>query len=444
MSTTTTNYNLVKPALTDAPPDITAMNPNWDTIDAQLKSLNDSVNAIPSVTVDSALSSSSTNPVQNKVVNSALSGKAPTSHASSATTYGIGTSSNYGHVKLSDSTSSTSAASAGIAASPKAVKAAYDLANSAKSGLSSYLPLSGGTVTGTTVFSKVQDSDGDSYTAPAVVIGGAPTTYHLELDNNEIQAKQNETTPGNLFLNSNGGVVHVGLGGLKMDSESSIIPEYALSSSVGTADFPFNHIYGRYFNLYGAAGTQYGRFRVGTTGTTSTEGTVALELGNSTATGTAHNASGKITMYGSGTAFTNILPSTATSGSNSVRLPAGSGTLALEGSGAKIAVGSYTGTKTSGSSNPCSITFDFVPRIVMIAPATTGSYDFAIFYSVKIPSGSYAKYGWASSLSGNEVSWQPNGYAKLDGTTLYWYYDTTSGQNSQLNAAKVYNYVAIG
>ena len=56
-------------------------------------------------------------------------GAAPTSHASTATTYGIGTGSNYGHVKLSDSTSSSSAASAGIAASPKAVKAAYDLAN---------------------------------------------------------------------------------------------------------------------------------------------------------------------------------------------------------------------------------------------------------------------------------------------------------------------------
>lgn len=60
---------------------------------------------------------------------SSLDGKAPTSHASTATTYGIGTSSNYGHVKLSDSTSSTSSTSAGIAATPAAVKAAYDLAN---------------------------------------------------------------------------------------------------------------------------------------------------------------------------------------------------------------------------------------------------------------------------------------------------------------------------
>ena len=56
-------------------------------------------------------------------------GAAPTSHASTATTYGTGTSSNYGHVKLSDSTSSTSSTTGGIAATPAAVKAAYDLAN---------------------------------------------------------------------------------------------------------------------------------------------------------------------------------------------------------------------------------------------------------------------------------------------------------------------------
>ena len=100
-------------------------------------------------------------------------GVPPTSHASTTTTYGISSDTQYGHpmassttpkalgtaavgsetakfargdhvhpvtaatdsvvgsVKLSDSTSSTSAASAGIAASPKAVKAAYDLANTA-------------------------------------------------------------------------------------------------------------------------------------------------------------------------------------------------------------------------------------------------------------------------------------------------------------------------
>lgn len=55
----------------------------------------------------------------------------PTNHAATGTTYGTGSSSNYGHVKLSDSTSSTSGTSGGIAATPSAVKTAYDLANQA-------------------------------------------------------------------------------------------------------------------------------------------------------------------------------------------------------------------------------------------------------------------------------------------------------------------------
>jgi len=38
MSLLTTFYNLIKPQLTDSPPDITAMNPNWDAIDAEMHS----------------------------------------------------------------------------------------------------------------------------------------------------------------------------------------------------------------------------------------------------------------------------------------------------------------------------------------------------------------------------------------------------------------------
>lgn len=52
--------------------------------------------------------------------------KAPTSHASANTTYGTGTGSNYGHLKLSDSTTSTSSTNGGIAATPAAVKAVAD------------------------------------------------------------------------------------------------------------------------------------------------------------------------------------------------------------------------------------------------------------------------------------------------------------------------------
>ena len=58
-------------------------------------------------------------------------GKAPKAHASTATTYGTGSSTNYGHVKLSASTNSSSGTSSGVAATPSAVKSAYDLANKA-------------------------------------------------------------------------------------------------------------------------------------------------------------------------------------------------------------------------------------------------------------------------------------------------------------------------
>lgn len=43
MATQTTNYNLIKPALTDSPPDITALNGNFDIIDNLLKILDDKI-----------------------------------------------------------------------------------------------------------------------------------------------------------------------------------------------------------------------------------------------------------------------------------------------------------------------------------------------------------------------------------------------------------------
>lgn len=55
-------------------------------------------------------------------------GAAPMDHASVNMTYGLGNSNLYGHVKLSDSTSSTKGSANGVAATPKAVSAAYSLA----------------------------------------------------------------------------------------------------------------------------------------------------------------------------------------------------------------------------------------------------------------------------------------------------------------------------
>lgn len=57
-----------------------------------------------------------------------IGNKAPLNHASTGTTYGVGDATNYGHLKLSDSVSSSNSTSNGCAATPKATKTAYDKA----------------------------------------------------------------------------------------------------------------------------------------------------------------------------------------------------------------------------------------------------------------------------------------------------------------------------
>ena len=60
-------------------------------------------------------------------------GVPPTSHASTNTTHGVGNATQYGHLKLSDATNSSSGVTGGVAATPAAVKAAKDAADAAQS-----------------------------------------------------------------------------------------------------------------------------------------------------------------------------------------------------------------------------------------------------------------------------------------------------------------------
>lgn len=104
--------------------------------------------------------------------------KAPKSHASTATTYGIGNAASYGHVRLSDATGSTSAASGGTAATPAAIKAAYDLASQASSAASSAYDLAN--EAGQVATDAAQTAAGAQSAAEAAqaAVGGKAPTNH--------------------------------------------------------------------------------------------------------------------------------------------------------------------------------------------------------------------------------------------------------------------------
>ncbi len=104
----------------------------WQNVNAQI---NTNISNISALESSVSTNTSDINSLQSSLssINTSLSDKAPTSHASTGTSYGMGNASNYGHVKLSDAVNSTSGASEGIAATPAAVKQVYDLLSSSSS-----------------------------------------------------------------------------------------------------------------------------------------------------------------------------------------------------------------------------------------------------------------------------------------------------------------------
>ena len=146
MSSKTTNLNLTKPS-EDEFYDINVQNENMDIIDREINGLKQ-----PAYKVSTAMSDLHS----GEMITVAFGKIAKAVSTLISHTTSKATSSVLGHVKLSDSTSSTSASTAGVAATPKAVKAAYDLANSntEKLGTTDISGIGDGTVTGAIVNNK--------------------------------------------------------------------------------------------------------------------------------------------------------------------------------------------------------------------------------------------------------------------------------------------------
>lgn len=103
--------------------------------------------------------------------------------------------------------------------------------------------------------------------------------------------------------------------------------------------------------------------------------------------------------------------------------------------GVKIATGSYTGTGTYGSANRNTLTFDFVPKAVIIITALTSSSNSSPSVTLIVGGNSIVfGYSWSSSLYGSTVT--------ISGNGVSWY---NSSAANQMNASnKTYNYIAFG
>lgn len=110
------------------------------------------------------------------------------------------------------------------------------------------------------------------------------------------------------------------------------------------------------------------------------------------------------------------------------------------GDKARVQVVSYVGTGTYGSSNPNSLTFDFVPKIVMLFAEKDSNGN----YRPAPNSGGWADmFIWLAGMHGTKINGS-DVYFTLDGKKLSWY-AYSSGAYYQCNSSgSTYIAVAIG
>ena len=113
---------------------------------------------------------------------------------------------------------------------------------------------------------------------------------------------------------------------------------------------------------------------------------------------------------------------------------------------AQVATGSYTGTGTYGEGNPCSLTFDFAPKIVIITDQSSGLYPKGSHWNSSCFIWTYGQttvYKYASNITSYIT-------CSLSGNTLSWYHgsqsiDDNKRASGQCNVSgEKYLYLAIG
>lgn len=112
----------------------------------------------------------------------------------------------------------------------------------------------------------------------------------------------------------------------------------------------------------------------------------------------------------------------------------------------RIQTGSYVGTGTFGVDNPCSLTFDFIPKFIIFTNKKTAKGNCLntldntayIMLNTQILTTAYVA-GTGFGLEGNR---KPYGAKSEDGKTIYWWNQDAVGQFNDQN--DTYYWVAFG
>lgn len=109
----------------------------------------------------------------------------------------------------------------------------------------------------------------------------------------------------------------------------------------------------------------------------------------------------------------------------------------LIGERAKVKTGSYTGTGVCGEEDPCTLTFDFKPRLVAV-----------------IATGGFGGMLWLVDAISHAISWRGDsanntfGYGvqnpTFSGNSVSWYSTSQYPAYQGNESGKVYEYIAIG
>ena len=104
---------------------------------------------------------------------------------------------------------------------------------------------------------------------------------------------------------------------------------------------------------------------------------------------------------------------------------------------AQIEVGTYTGTGVYGSNNKNSITFSFVPKMVLIRDQAATNLNYSQMVAPYI-------FGNQTFFTSTDMSTFRKQVVDISGTTMNWYSDGGSA-TTQMNASgKEYEWIAIG